>query len=288
MINRIKCLKPIPKDNLIRYYKVTETLYETSFGKVHKVLKRNDESNKHFIIKEIPLRNADISHVNKEFINLRNIPENIGPKAHKLVETGGPKSRYQMLLDYEEGLDLYEYFDRFQNSSINIPKENVREIIFNILLKINTLNQHNFSHLDLKLENIILKKPDNSMVYPVKLIDFGSSYEFKGESLKNIDNLIGTNYYSSPELNKKLITKKSDIWSLGVIAHVLLYYRYPYKEGITSYNYKYLKSSDMDIYDSKDFSCSSNKFVRDCLVFDWEKRPSPSQLLKHEWFKELL
>ena len=27
----------------------------------------------------------------------------------------------------------------------------------------------------------------------------------------------------------------------------------------------------MDIYDSKDFSCSSNKFVRDCLVFDWEK-----------------
>ena len=105
-------------------------------------------------------------------------------------------------------MDLYDYFDRFQGGSINIPKENVREIIFNILLKINTLNQHNFSHLDLKLENIILKKPDNSMVYPVKLIDFGSSYEFRGESLKNIDNLVEL-ITIQVKLNKKLITKKA-------------------------------------------------------------------------------
>jgi len=68
------------------------------------------------------------------------------------------------------------------------------------------------SHLDFKPENILL---DDDMV--PKIADFGLSRCFGEELARNTSNCIGSRGYIAPELNERIISYKSDIYSLGVI-----------------------------------------------------------------------
>ena len=183
MINRLKYLKKIPKGNLFNEYIINKQLYKSSRSNVYRVFDKNDRSNNtHYIIKELDKINNSDHTVLSEFINMQSIPENIGPKAFKITKN---EKSYQLLLEYIDGIELFDYFKHFEHNSLNIPKTVIREIIFNFLLNLKKLNDKNFVHLDLKPENLILKGPNDNMVYPISFIDFGSSYKFSGNIVKN-------------------------------------------------------------------------------------------------------
>jgi calcium-dependent protein kinase len=69
----------------------------------------------------------------------------------------------------------------------------------------------------LKPENLMLETKDG---YDVKVIDFGLSRFFTAD--KKLYQRCGTPYYIAPEVLKKKYDEKCDIWSIGVILHVLL------------------------------------------------------------------
>ena len=283
MINRLKYLKKIPKGNLFNEYIINKQLYKSSRSNVYRVFEKNDRSsNTHYIIKELDKINNSDHTVLSEFINMQSIPENIGPKAFKITKN---EKSYQLLLEYIDGIELFDYFKHFEHNSLNIPKTVIREIIFNCLLNLKKLNDKNFVHLDLKPENLILKGPNDNMVYPISFIDFGSSYKFSGNIVKN-SRINGTFFYAAPETLHNTISKNSDIWSLGVITHVLLYHRYPYKSNITNTNYEILDSQDLDIKKSQKNNDLANDFIKQCLVFDYFYRPNAETLLDHPWFKK--
>lgn len=81
-------------------------------------------------------------------------------------------------------------------------------------------------HRDLKLENILYenKKP----LATIRLIDFGLSKTYDRAELSR--KAMGTCYTLSPEIASKTgtYTNKSDIWSLGVCAWVLLAGDFPF------------------------------------------------------------
>ena len=86
-------------------------------------------------------------------------------------------------------------------------------------------------HRDIKLENILVDledKDDGTQEIVCKISDFGLAFEMKEKS-NQTGIRAGTAIYVAPELIKaKQYGQEIDIWSLGVLTHVMLTGYAPY------------------------------------------------------------
>merc|ERR1712183_1203924 len=95
-----------------------------------------------------------------------------------------------------------------------------------MLLAINYIHTHGIVHCDIKLENFMYELPDNDHL---KLIDFGFSRFWEpGNAVAVMALSCGTLSYVAPEILNKNYTSQSDLWSLGVIAFILLFGYMPF------------------------------------------------------------
>lgn len=84
----------------------------------------------------------------------------------------------------------------------------------------------NIIYRDLKLENILLHKAQDTLVFA----DFGLSKKLT--SNERTKTICGTIQYMAPELlNDEPYGQDTDWWSLGVVAFILITGRYPYAKG---------------------------------------------------------
>jgi serine/threonine protein kinase len=82
-------------------------------------------------------------------------------------------------------------------------------------------------HKDIKAQNIVFTQSGN-----VKLLDFGLS-----EKGYEIQMDYGTAGYLAPEVFKtRLVTSKSDVYSVGIIAYLLLMMEMPYTTDFPTAN----------------------------------------------------
>lgn len=128
-----------------------------------------------------------------------------------------------------DGDELGKYMEQ------KIHIDNVITIVKQLLTGLSGIHK-NIAHLDLKQENILLKKKvyldTRSDDIDIKIIDFGLSRRIN----TTLTSIYGTPGYISPEVlsNKEItVSGKSDIWAVGIITLELLLGDYiPYK----SYN----------------------------------------------------
>jgi serine/threonine protein kinase len=127
--------------------------------------------------------------------------------------------------------DLYKYFNILDEKKIILSFKELLNIILFIVNSIVDLHKNNIIHADLKLENVILNVDENTKYKDLKIIDFDVGVFNKiPNSLNNLPeryNKIlnnkkprGTRIYM---LKDTEMSFKNDIFSLGVIAIVLLY-----------------------------------------------------------------
>lgn len=120
----------------------------------------------------------------------------------------------------------------------------------------------------------------------VKISDFGLSKNFLKERLSQC---VGSVLYVAPEvLICDSYDQKVDIWSVGVMAYMLLCGFAPFDADddneleifnkITKGNYS------MDSIEWKDITEEPKNFVRQTLTFNPEQRPNAHDLLNHAWF----
>lgn len=88
--------------------------------------------------------------------------------------------------------------------------------MYSLLAAVKACHEHNIPHRDIKPENILLQNPYSTNI---KLIDFGCSEWWSTHKKKGIAN---SPYYVAPETLRKKSELKSDLWSCGVIMHILL------------------------------------------------------------------
>lgn len=85
------------------------------------------------------------------------------------------------------------------------------------------------SFRDLKPENILLESPDLNKTN-IKITDFGFACFFKPEEGKK--EILGSALYMAPEIIEgKTYDQRVDIWSIGVIAYILITGRAPFNGG---------------------------------------------------------
>lgn len=183
-----------------------------------------------------------------------------------------------------------ELFDRIIAKS-ETPEGHFEEVkaaklIASILDAIAYCHERQIVHRDLKPENFLFVSKDEDA--PVKIIDFGlSRHEVSGGGIMRTK--VGTPYYVAPEVLKKQYTKSCDMWSIGVIAYILLCGYPPFYGDSDNQIFDSVKAGKFDFPspewdtisdDAKDFIC--------CLLkMDASQRLTAGQALNHTWIRAL-
>jgi len=122
-------------------------------------------------------------------------------------------------MEYCNGGDLSTIFT---SSSRCCSEQEVAVIIEQLLSAVAYLHDRNIVHRDLKLENILFVGGDRQKNLDIKVIDFGLAKKYLLQSDRH-DEKCGTLYTMSPEVMQRNCSGSStDLWSIGVIAYMLL------------------------------------------------------------------
>jgi len=158
------------------------------------------------------------------------------------------------------------------------------KIMQELLRAINHCHHLDIIHRDLKPENIMYSAEGT-----LKIIDFGLS--MKDKTLSH-ESLAGTGYYISPEIIKdEIFTKACDIWSLGIIMHILLSGYIPIigdsQDELYSniLNFKGPKLTG-DIW--RNVSDDAKILLRKMLDPDYKTRITAADALNQRWFSSKL
>ena len=124
---------------------------------------------------------------------------------HTLLLEDLPDLGPSIIMEYIEGCTLSEWL------STNPPQNERRRVFEELLIAVNYLHQRGIIHNDLKPDNILISRADNTL----KLIDFGLADSDAHIALRRLG---CTPKYASPELQARgEVDARSDIYSIGVI-----------------------------------------------------------------------
>ncbi|WP_279082888.1 Stk1 family PASTA domain-containing Ser/Thr kinase [Lactobacillus apis] len=136
------------------------------------------------------------------------------PNIVMVLDVGTDQGLPYMVMEYVDGPDLKDYI--IQNSPLNL--HDVIRIMDQILSAMTLAHKHNVIHRDLKPQNILMDKHGN-----IKIADFGIAVALNQNSITQTNSALGSVHYMSPEQTRGgLITKQSDIYSLGIILYELI------------------------------------------------------------------
>lgn len=143
------------------------------------------------------------------------------PNIVRFIEAGIESGVYYYAMEYIEGSSL----DTILEAKGKIGWADVLEIGVQLCPALKHAHDHGIIHRDIKPHNL-LRMGDGT----VKLTDFGIAKLFASPQLTQTGGVVGTAEFLSPEQAQgKPATRKSDLYSLGVVFYLLLTGRTPFK-----------------------------------------------------------
>lgn len=136
------------------------------------------------------------------------------PNIVSVLDVGTDHGLPYMVMEYVDGPDLKDYIR--ENSPLDLRE--VIQIMDQILSAVALAHKHNVIHRDLKPQNILMDKRGN-----IKIADFGIAVALNQSSITQTNSVMGSVHYMSPEQTRGgLVTRQSDIYSLGIILYELI------------------------------------------------------------------
>ncbi|CAL0299293.1 unnamed protein product [Lupinus luteus] len=175
-----------------------------------------------------------------------------------------------------------ELLDRILSRGGKYPEEDAKVVIIQILSTVAFCHLQGVVHRDLKPENFLFTSKDESSTL-LKVIDFGLSDYVKPD--ERLNDIVGSAYYVAPEVLHRSYGTEADMWSIGVIAYILLCGSRPFwartESGIFRAVLKAEPSFDEAPWPS--LSADAIDFVKRLLNKDYRKRLTAAQALSHPW-----
>ncbi|RKO62514.1 hypothetical protein Cdeb_03217 [Caldibacillus debilis GB1] len=142
------------------------------------------------------------------------------PNIVNIYDVGEEDDIYYIVMEYVEGETLKEYIKHRHP----LPVETAVDIMKQLAAAVRHAHQNNIIHRDIKPQNILIDKQGN-----VKITDFGIATALTATTITDTNSVLGSVHYISPEQIKgSQATKKSDIYSLGIVMFELLTGKLPY------------------------------------------------------------
>ncbi|GAW99705.1 Stk1 family PASTA domain-containing Ser/Thr kinase [Secundilactobacillus mixtipabuli] len=201
-------------------YRITKSLGEGGMANVylaHDLILDRDVS-----VKLLRLDLRDDPHTIKRFQREGlAATELVHPNIVSVYDVGEENGMQYMVMEYVKGMDLKAYIKQH----FPIPYQEVINIMEQVLSAVAVAHAHNIIHRDLKPQNILI---DDKGV--AKITDFGIAVAMSENALTQTNTVLGSVHYLSPEQARGgMATKKSDIYSLGIILYELLTGTVPFK-----------------------------------------------------------
>ncbi|KAI4363971.1 hypothetical protein MLD38_020120 [Melastoma candidum] len=174
-----------------------------------------------------------------------------------------------------------ELLDRILSRGGKYSEEDARLVIVQILSAVSYCHLQGVVHRDLKPENFLFTTKDENS--PLKAIDFGLSDYVKLD--ERLNDIVGSAYYVSPEVLHRAYGTEADVWSIGVIAYILLCGSRPFWARTESGIFRSVLKADPGYDESPwpSLSPEAKDFAKRLLNKDYRKRPTAAQALCHPW-----
>ncbi|KAL3790554.1 hypothetical protein HJC23_007703 [Cyclotella cryptica] len=191
---------------------------------------------------------------------------------------------YHIVTEMCYGSELFDKIVEKASSGIGCFLErDAARIISDLLSAVSYLHKLNIVHRDIKPENILFTEENNDMS-SIKLIDFGLSVRHTEDHPK-LANCVGTAYYMAPEILNGSYDRSCDLWSVGVIAFVMLCGRPPFNGSNDDKVFARIMTGkySMDTPHWHGITDDAKDFVRKLLQMDPAKRMTAGEALEHPW-----
>lgn len=176
-----------------------------------------------------------------------------------------------------------ELLDRILSRGGRYTEEDAKLIVVQILSVVAFCHLQGVVHRDLKPENFLFTSRSEDA--DMKLIDFGLSDFTKPE--ERLNDIVGSAYYVAPEVLHRSYSFEADIWSIGVIAYILLCGSRPFWARTESGIFRAVLRADPNFDDIPwpSISQEAKDFVKRLLNKDYRKRMTAAQALTHPWLR---
>ncbi|XP_050380019.1 CDPK-related kinase 5 [Argentina anserina] len=176
-----------------------------------------------------------------------------------------------------------ELLDRILARGGKYTEEDARTVMIQILNVVAFCHLQGVVHRDLKPENFLFTSMDEDS--QLKAIDFGLSDFVKPD--ERLNDIVGSAYYVAPEVLHRAYGTEADVWSVGVIAYILLCGSRPFWARTESGIFRAVLKADPSFDEPPwpTLSTEASDFVKRLLNKDPRKRMTAAQALSHPWLK---
>jgi serine/threonine protein kinase len=267
-----------------------QNITNIAFSKFFVYKAHDTNSHADIVLKAFPPRTTSQAYFNREKFILSHLShphiiKYLRSITHFPLIPTHPDDSY-ICLEFAEYGDLYEIVSRRGPMS-----ERLARTLFKQLLEgLSYLHSKNISHLDLKLENILLDHD-----FQVKIIDFDLAQPLHGDKLLGK----GTAGYRAPEVKDGScnVFGPADIYSLGIILFIMVSGMPPYTEIQNNTDYSWDKfylamryrndkfwQAHSTPKGNSDFYCPEFKDLFNGMVAEFpDERPTIKELEEHPW-----
>ncbi|KAK4769182.1 hypothetical protein SAY86_027332 [Trapa natans] len=216
--------------------------------------------------------------------------EDVRREVKILRALSGHKNLVQFYDAYEDEDNVYivmewcqggELLDRILARGGKYSEEDAKVVMVQILTAVAFCHLQGVVHRDLKPENFLYTTKSEDA--PLKAIDFGLSDYVKPD--ERLNDIVGSAYYVAPEVLHRSYGTEGDMWSIGVIAYILLCGSRPFWARTESGIFRAVLKADPSFDESPwpSLSPEAIDFVKRLLNKDYRKRLTAAQALSHPW-----
>ena len=234
----------IIKQNYKRFYCDEGIISDEGYYKIHKASKKNTIEKyaiKIFdfndIISDYKVKKMEDPKQNDMEAFVQGLIEQIKIMSILMGDNKNTVQLYECFLTKDEFAIVMELCDTdLMNIFVNNPSAFSLEQVYNILIQLNNtfriMAKKNIIHGDLKLDNILVKYINSSKnSFTLKLTDYGVSNKYILDINRKFGAKTAICNNMPPEMliSEDNYDQECDLWSLGILIHLLLTKQYPYQ-----------------------------------------------------------